>query len=124
MDEIAFSGHIDLEGKGIGDEGCVELVKRVIKAIENGSHIKSIRLSKNNIGDDGAYHLARLLEYPILLHLSHNNLTNVGLDILDMPMETRAKMGLPYGNFYYGFNPGIKRPSLLETWFPGKAKIH
>lgn len=123
MDDIRLTGDIDLHGKGIGDEGCEKLVERVLVAIQGGNQIKSIRLSRNNIGDDGAFHLSRLMEHSIMLYLSFNNLTNVGLDILTGAMEIRRKQGLPYGDFCYGHNPGIIRPSFLEQWFPVFDKV-
>jgi hypothetical protein len=123
-----MEAHIDLEGMGIGDRGCIELVRKV-KAMcgeeEPGGAdcpIISINLKHNGIGDEGATYLAELMGYPILFYLSYNNLTNEGSDLLFGAILERQKRGLPHADFYCGFNPGIKYGTWWEALFGGSVK--
>jgi hypothetical protein len=121
MDKVTFIGHVDLEGCGLGDKGCVELVARVKEAACGVEcPIISINLKKNGIGDEGATYLSELMEFPILFYLSYNNLTNVGSDLLLGAILERRRLGLPHADFYCGFNPGIKAATWWEALFPKK----
>ncbi|MFA6037301.1 MAG: hypothetical protein WC748_04175, partial [Legionellales bacterium] len=77
---------IDLQKKGIDDEG----LKTLIIALEENSTVHDINLRNNQIGDEGAKALATLLKTnPTLenIDLRGNNIGNIGLVSLTSALE-------------------------------------
>lgn len=115
---------LDFEGRGLGNDDCRELSRLIEETLLlcSSSLVVKINLKRNNIGDEGAVYLSRLLCYQnVRLYLGENCLTNKGDDLLYKVIEERRSEHLPHGDYYLGQNPGVKR-NPLEVLFVKGAK--